>query len=209
MIKRIQVLWYLDKQDFENYCLDFKPYSSHKLKGYEICDVDEDLINDLCVKDYNRYEFLGYFKNEKEIQNYLKKIIEDREFDLEINSPELNDKISQAVQTIDFNGEDYYISVGGGDIGSDENSIVNWYDGLKEAYDDDLWILTVTGYDPYDLKPSGKVLTYVLSDILNLNESYFDDIIPNKGLIKVEEWNDILDRVYKENKLDLGLKKVV
>ena len=209
MIKRVQVLWYLDKEDFENYCLDFKPYESHKLEGYEICDVDEDLIDDLCGKDYDKYELLGYFKNEKEIQNHIKKLVEDREFDLELDSPELNEKISKAIATVYFKGEDYYISIGTDEICSPNNEIVNWYDGLKDAYDDDMWILAVTGYDAYDLKPSGKVLTYILSDILNLNESYFNDIIPNKGLLEIEEWNEILDKVYRKNKLNLGLKRVV
>ena len=209
MINRVQVLWYLDKQDFENYCLDFKPYKSHKLEGYEICDVDEDLIDDLCAKDYDKYELLGYFKNEKEVQNYLKKYLEDNEFDLELDSPQLNKKISDAIATVDFTGEDYYISVGLDDIGSSENKIVNWYEALKKAYADDMWILAVTGYDSYELKPSGKVLTYVLADILNLNESYFDDIIPNKGLLEIEDWNDILDKMYKKNKLNLGLKRDV
>lgn len=60
-----------------------------------------------------------------------------------------------------------------------------------------------------DLKPSGKVLTYVLADILNLHESYFDDIIPDKGLLEISEWNNILDEVYKKNKLYLGLYRAV
>ena len=51
MIKKVQVLWYLNKEDLENYCIDFKEYKSHKLEGYEICDVDEDLIYDLCDRD--------------------------------------------------------------------------------------------------------------------------------------------------------------
>lgn len=54
MINRVQVLWYLNKDDLENYCLDFKPYKSHKLEGYEICEVDEDLIFDLCDRDPDR-----------------------------------------------------------------------------------------------------------------------------------------------------------
>ena len=36
MIKKVQVLWYLNKEDLENYCIDFKEYRSHKLDGYEI-----------------------------------------------------------------------------------------------------------------------------------------------------------------------------
>ena len=55
MINRVQVLWYLNKDDLENYCLDFKPYKSHKLEGYEICEVDEDLIFDLCDRDPDRF----------------------------------------------------------------------------------------------------------------------------------------------------------
>ena len=63
MIKKVQVLWYLNKEDLENYCIDFKEYKSHKLEGYEICDVDEDLIYDLCDRDPDRLEPIGYFKN--------------------------------------------------------------------------------------------------------------------------------------------------
>ena len=63
MIKKVQVLWYLNKDDLENYCIDFKEYKSHKLEGYEICDVDEDLIFDLCDVDCDRIEPIGYFKN--------------------------------------------------------------------------------------------------------------------------------------------------
>ena len=29
MIKKVQVLWYLNKEDLENYCIDFKEYNSH------------------------------------------------------------------------------------------------------------------------------------------------------------------------------------
>ena len=100
MIKRVQVLWYLNKDDLENYCLDFKPYQSHKLDGYEIYDVDEDLIYDLCDRDPDRLEPVGYFKNKKEIENYLKEHITNNEYDLEIGSPELNSKISDAIDTI-------------------------------------------------------------------------------------------------------------
>ena len=103
--------------------------------------------------------------------------------------------------------------MGSGEIGDSENKIVHWYESLKKEYNsssrDNIWVLMVTGYDPYDLKPSGKVLTYVLADILNLHESYFDDIIPNKGLLEISEWNDILDEVYKKNKLYLGLHRTV
>ena len=71
MIKKVQVLWYLNKEDLENYCIDFKEYKSHKLEGYEIVDVDEDLIYDLCDRDPDRLEPLGYFQNRKELENYL------------------------------------------------------------------------------------------------------------------------------------------
>ena len=55
----------------------------------------------------------------------------------------------------------------------------------------------VTGYDPYDLKPSGKVLTYVLADILNLHESYFDDIIPDKGLLPFRQLPDRIHSMHR------------
>ena len=29
MIKKVQILWYLNKEDLENYCIDFKEYKSH------------------------------------------------------------------------------------------------------------------------------------------------------------------------------------
>ena len=212
LIKRVQVLWYLNKDDFENYCLDFKQYKSHKLEGYEIVDVDEDLIYDLCDRDPDRLEPLGYFKNIKEIQNHVKSTIENNEFELSLDSPELISKIDRAIESIDFAGEDYYISIGDG-LGCEGNVIANWYDSLKREYNssssDNMWVLMVTGYDPYELALTGKTLTYILSDILNLNESYFDDMIPNKGHIEVEEWNNILDKVYKKNKLYLGLHRVV
>ena len=79
MIKRVQVLWYLNKEDLENYCLDFKPYKSHKLDGYEICEVDEDLIYDLCDRDPDRLEPLDYFINQKEISNKREDIFYDAE----------------------------------------------------------------------------------------------------------------------------------
>lgn len=114
MINRVQVLWYLNKDDLENYCLDFKPYKSHKLEGYEICEVDEDLIFDLCDRDPDRLQPVDYFKNRTEVENYL---------------------------------TDYI--------------------------------------------------------------TYFDDIIPDKGLLEISEWNNILDEVYKKNKLYLGLYRAV
>ncbi len=213
MIKRVQVLWYLNKEDLENYCLDFKPYKSHKLDGYEICDVDEDLIFDLCDRDPDRLEPIGYFKNQKEIENYLKDYITNNEYDLEIGSPELNSKISNAIETISFDGEDYYISVGDGDVGSDENIIVSWFNQLKKEYNssskDNVWVLMVTGYDPYELSLTGKTLAHILADILNINEASLDKIVPNKGHISVEEWNGILDKMYKKNKLYLGLNRVI
>ena len=212
MIKKVQVLWYLNKEDLENYCIDFKEYKSHKLEGYEIVDVDEDLIYDLCDRDPDRLEPIGYFKNKKEIENYLSDFIVNNEFDLEIGSPELNEKIDAACASIEFSGEDYYISIGEG-IGSDDNRIASWFDSLKKEYDssskDNIWVLTVTGYDPYDLSLTGRTLSFILADILNLNESSLDSLIPNKGRISVEEWNEILEKVYEKNKIYLGLNRVV
>lgn len=212
MIKKVQVLWYLNKEDLENYCIDFKEYKSHKLEGYEIVDVDEDLIYDLCDRDPDRLEPIGYFKNKKEIENYLSDFILNNEFDLEIGSPELNEKIDAACASIEFSGEDYYISIGEG-IGSDDNRIASWFDSLKKEYEssskDNIWVLTVTGYDPYDLSLTGRTLSFILADILNLNESSLDSLIPNKGRITVEEWNEILDKVYEKNKIYLGLNRVV
>lgn len=212
MIKRVQVLWYLKDDDFENYCLDFKEYKSHKLEGYEIVDVDEDLIYDLCDRDPDRLEPLGYFKNKKELENYLSDTITNNEFDLEIGSPELNNKIEKAIDSVDFSGEDYYISIGEG-IGCDNTVIASWYDSLRKEYNsaskDNIWVLTVTGYDPYDLSLTGRTLSYVLADILNITEASIDNLIPNKGHISVEEWNEILDKVYKKNKIYLGLNRVV
>ena len=207
MISKVQVLWYLNKEDLENYCIDFKEYKSHKLEGYEICDVDEDLIFDLCDRDPDRLEPLGYFKNIKEIENYLSDTITNNEFELEIGSPELEAKIKQACDNIDFSGEDYYISI------DDGAKIASWFDSLRKEYNssskDNMWVLAVTGYDPYDLSLTGKTLSYILADILNLNESSLDNLIPNKGHISVEEWNEILDKVYKKNKIYLGLNRVV
>lgn len=212
MIKKVQVLWYLNKDDLENYCIDFKEYKSHKLEGYEIVDVDEDLIYDLCDRDPDRLEPLGYFKNKKEIENYLSDTITNNELDLEIGSPELNGKIQSAIDSIDFTGEDYYISIGNG-IGNEGNVIACWFDSLRKEYNssskDNIWVLTVTGYDPYDLSLTGRTLSYVLADILNVTEVSLDNLIPNKGHITVEEWNEILDKVYKKNKIYLGLNRVV
>lgn len=213
MIKRVQVLWYLNKDDLENYCLDFKPYQSHKLDGYEIYDVDENLIYDLCDRDPDRLEPVGYFKNKKEIENYLKEHITNNEYDLEIGSPELNSKISDAIKTIDFSEEGYYISVGDGEIGDTQNIITHWYDSLKKEYNssskDNVWVLMVTGYDPYELSLTGRTLAHILSDILNINEASLDSLIPNKGKITIDEWNEILDKMYKKNKLYLGLNRVI
>lgn len=212
MIKKVQVLWYLNKEDLENYCIDFKQYKSHKLEGYEIVDVDEDLIYDLCDRDPDRLEPVGYFKNRKEIENYLSDYITNNEFDLEIGSDELNFKIQRAIDSIDFTGEDYYISIGSG-IGEEDARIANWFDSLKKEYDsaskNNIWVLTVTGYDPYDLPLTGRALSFVLADILNLNESSLDTLIPKKGHITVEEWNEILEKVYKKNKIYLGLNRAV
>ncbi len=213
MIKRVQVLWYLNKDDLENYCLDFKVYRSHKLEGYEIYDVDEDLIYSLCDRDPDRLEPVGYFKNKKEVENYLRDYISNNELDLEINSPELNSKISDAVSTVEFDGEDYYISVGEGEIGDVNNKITSWYDTLRREYDsssrDNMWVPVVTGYDPYDLPLTGRTLAHILADILNLNESSLDSLVPNKGRITVDEWNEILDKMYKKNKLFLGLNRAI
>ena len=212
MIKKVQVLWYLNKEDLENYCIDFKEYKSHKLDGYEIVDVDEDLIYDLCDRDPDRLEPIGYFKNKKEIENYLSDFITNNEFDLEIGSPELTAKIDAACAGIEFTGEDYYISIGDG-IGSEGNKIASWFDSLKKEYDsasrDNIWVLTVTGYDPYDISLTGRALSFVLADILNVTESSLDGLIPNKGRISVEEWNEILEKVYKKNKIYLGLNRAV
>ena len=211
MIKKVQVLWYLNKEDLENYCIDFKEYKSHKLEGYEIVDVDEDLIYDLCDRDPDRLEPLGYFKNKKEIENHISESITNNEFDLEIGSPELNLKIQKAIDSIDFSGEDYYISIDG--VGKDDGRIASWFDSLRKEYNsaskENVWVLAVTGYDPYDLPLTGRALSFVLADILNLNESSLDNLIPNKGHISVDEWNEILEKVYKKNKIYLGLNRVV
>ena len=212
MIKKVQVLWYLNKDDLENYCIDFKEYKSHKLDGYEIVDVDEDLIYDLCDRDPDRLEPIGYFKNIKEIENYVADTITNNEFDLELDSPELKAKINNAISSINFTGEDYYISIGDG-LGSEGNVIASWFDSLRKEYSssskDNVWVLAVTGYDPYELSLTGKTLSFILADILNLNESSLDSLIPNKGRITIEEWNSILDKVYAKNKIYLGLNRVV
>ena len=212
MIKKVQVLWYLNKEDLENYCIDFKEYKSHKLEGYEIVDVDEDLIYDLCDRDPDRLEPIGYFKNRREIEKYLSDFITNNEFDLEIGSPELEGKINDACENIEFLGEDYYISIGDG-IGTEGNRIASWFDSLKKEYNssskDNVWVLTVTGYDPYDLSLTGRTLSFILADILNVKESSLDSLIPNKGRISVEEWNEILEKVYKKNKIYLGLNRAV
>lgn len=212
MIKRVQVLWYLNKDDLENYCIDFKEYKSHKLEGYEIVDVDEDLIYDLCDRDPDRLEPLGYFQNKKELENYLSDTITNNELDLELDSPELKNKIQNAIDSVDFTGEDYYISIGNG-LGEDGNRVASWFDSLRREYSssskDNVWVLAVTGYDPYELSLTGKTLSFILADILNLNESSLDKLIPNKGHITVEEWNEILDKMYKKNKIYLGLNRVV
>ena len=211
MIRKVQVLWYLNKEDLENYCIDFKEYKSHKLDGYEIVDVDEDLIYDLCDRDPDRLEPLGYFKNIKEIENYLTDTISNNEYELELDSPELKGKIQKAIDSVEFTGEDYYISIG--QLGSDDCRISSWYDSLRAEYNssskDNVWVLAVTGYDPYDLSLTGRTLSYVLSDILNVTEASLDSLIPNKGRISIEEWNEILDKVYKKNKIYLGLNRVV
>ena len=212
MIKKVQVLWYLNKDDLENYCIDFKEYKSHKLEGYEIVDVDEDLIYDLCDRDPDRLEPLGYFKNIKELENYLSETISNLEYELELDSPELKNKIQKAVDSVEFSGEDYYISIGEG-IGKDNTKISSWYDALRREYNsaskDNVWVLAVTGYDPYELSLTGKTLSFVISDILNINEASLDKYIPNKGHITVEEWNDILDKIYSKNKIYLGLNRVI
>lgn len=212
MIKKVQVLWYLNKEDLENYCIDFKEYKSHKLEGYEIVEVDEDLIYDLCDYNPDRLEPLGYFKNKKELENYLANTITNNEYDLELDSPELREKIDKAIGSVEFSGEDYYISIGEG-IGCEDTQIASWYDSLRKEYDssskDNVWVLAVTGYDPYELSLTGRTLSYVLADILNVTEASLDNLIPNKGHITVEEWNEILDKIYKKNKIYLGLDRVV
>ena len=132
--------------------------------------------------------------------------------DLELDSPELKDKIQKAIDSVEFDGEDYYISIGDG-MGEEGNVIASWFDSLRREYNssskDNVWVLAVTGYDPYDLSLTGKTLSFILADILNINESSLDKLIPNKGRITVEEWNEILDKMYKKNKIYLGLNRVI
>ena len=90
----------MNKEDLENYCIDFKEYKSHKLEGYEICDVDEDLIYDLCDIDSDRLEPIGYFKNQKEIENYVVDFVTDNEYELSLDSPELKAKIDDVIASI-------------------------------------------------------------------------------------------------------------
>jgi hypothetical protein len=211
MIKKLQILWYLKKEDFTNYCIDFKPYSSKLIKGYEIADVDEDLIYDLCDKNPEELEIIGYFQSENELKKYLRDYITSEEYELEINSQELEDKITTAMNTLNWTGEDYYMSYGSHSIGSSLNKISNWFSILTEEYKSNLsiWVQWVTTYNVYDIAPTGKALTYVLSDILNLPESYFKEIIPNKNRLTKEEWNNILKKIYKKNHLDLGLCRAI
>ena len=134
------------------------------------------------------------------------------EFDLDLDSPELKEKINTACSNIEFTGEDYYIAIGSS-LGSSDTKVASWFESLRKEYNssskDNVWILAVTGYDPYDLSLTGRTLSYVLADILNLNESSLDNLIPNKGRITVEEWNEILEKVYKKNKIYLGLNRVI
>lgn len=170
------------------------------------------MIFDLCDRDPDRLEPIGYFKNIKEIENYVSQTITNNEFELDLDSPELADKIKTACNNIEFSGEDYYISIGSG-LGETDTRIASWFDALRKEYNssskDNVWVLAVTGYDPYDLSLTGKTLSFILADILNLNESSLDSLIPNKGHIAVEEWNEILEKVYKKNKIHLGLNRVV
>ena len=170
------------------------------------------MIFDLCDIDSDRLEPIGYFKNKKEIENYVSDYISNNEYELSLDSPELKSKIDNAISSIDFDGEDYYISIGSG-IGKEGNKISSWFESLKKEYKiatrENLWVLAVTGYDPYDLSLTGKTLSFILSDILNVNESSLDNLIPNKGRITIDEWNEILEKVYKKNKIYLGLNRVV
>ena len=77
--------------------------------GYEICDVDEDLIFDLCDRDPDRLEPIGYFKNVKEIENYVSDTITNNEYELDIDSPELKEKIKN-----EFSGANITIDGCGG-----------------------------------------------------------------------------------------------
>ncbi|MDL2271376.1 hypothetical protein LJC03_06190, partial [Methanobrevibacter sp. OttesenSCG-928-I08] len=134
MIKKLQILWYVKKEDFTNYCLDFKPYNSKLIKGYEIAELDEDLIYDLCDKNPDELEIIGYFHSENELKNHLREYITSEEYELEIGSVELEDKINKAFDTINWSEEDYYISQGADSLGSTSNKIANWFDILTEEY---------------------------------------------------------------------------
>ncbi|WP_409200776.1 hypothetical protein [Methanobrevibacter sp. DSM 116169] len=198
MTKKLQVLWYLKKDDFINYAIDFKPFNDNKkIEGYEISELDEDLIYDLMDKNPEELELLGFFQSESELKKYLKENIESE------------DDLLTYYENINWTGEDYYISYGPEKLGS--NKILNWYDALKEEYSKSLgiWIQWITGYDTYDLKCGGKVLTYVLADIFNLPESYFNELIPDKGMISIQEWNRVIERMEKKYHLELGLKKSI
>jgi len=209
MTDKLQILWYLKKDDFTNYCIDFRPYKNKKIEGYEISEVDEDLIYDLTDKNPDKLEVLGFFRSENELKKHIKNSIENNNNDL--SSTELDKKTSKAYDAIEWSGEDYYISAGDDKLGSDSNKILNWYDALKEDYADSLglWILWITGYDVFDLKCGGKVLTYVLSDIFNLPESYFDEMIPNKGIISINEWNRVIEKMEKKYHFKTGLKRTI
>jgi len=206
MMKKLQILWYVKKDDFTNYCIDFKPYNNKTIEGYEISEVDEDLIYDLSDKNPDELELLGFFHSENELKRFLKNSIETTFNNSDSN--ELEEKLSKSYENIEWIGEDYYISYGTGKIG--ENKVLNWYDALKEEYSKslDFWILWITGYDVYDIAPTGKALTFILSDILNLQESYFDEIIPKRRLEK-EEWNKIIKRMEKKYHFELGLKRAL
>lgn len=87
MINRVQVLWYLNKDDLENYCLDFKPYKSHKLDGYEICEVDEDLFL-ICVSEILiNYNLLIILKIKLKLRIILTVNITNEEYELAVDSP--------------------------------------------------------------------------------------------------------------------------
>ncbi|MCC7553032.1 MAG: hypothetical protein KO202_00875 [Methanobacteriaceae archaeon] len=194
MIKKLQVLWYLKKDDFINYAIDFKPYKDKVIDGYEVSELDEDLIYDLADKNPDELDLLGYFHSENELKKHIKS---------------KNPDISNLDDLILWTGEDYYISYG--PESDPKNKVLNWYDALKEEYNSGrgFWILYVTGYDVFDLACKGNVLTYVLADILNLSEDYFKDLIPDKGYISKEEWNRVVERMEKKYHFELGLKRAI
>lgn len=204
MIKKLQILWYLKKDDFINYAIDFKPYNNKIIEGYELSEVDEDLIYDLADKNPDELNLLGFFHSENELKRNLKKAIE-KSLDSEVSE----DKLLESYELIEWTGEDYYISYGSNKIG--ENKVLNWYDALKEEYSKslDFWIMWITGYDIYDLAPTRKTLIFVLSDILNLQESYFDEIVPKKARLEKEEWNKVIKRMEKKYHFEIGLKRVL